>query len=95
LRRGFFQSPKIVFGENALSYLEQVQEKRPFVVTDAMMKSLGFVKRVEDHLTLSEIQSAEFVQVEAGPPLETEQACVRLKGFVKRLETCAGGVWLD
>jgi alcohol dehydrogenase class IV len=72
----FFRSPKIVFGEDALSYLEQVHGKRAFIVTDAMMKSLGFVKRVEDHLNLAEIQTSEFNQVEAEPSLETVRACV-------------------
>jgi alcohol dehydrogenase class IV len=71
----FFRSPKIVFGEDALSYLEQIQGKRAFIVTDRIMESLGFVKIIESHLTVAEIQTACFEQVEPEPSLETVHAC--------------------
>jgi len=30
----FFDSPKIIFGEDALSHLEQIEGKKCFIVTD-------------------------------------------------------------
>jgi alcohol dehydrogenase len=71
----FFRSPKIVFGEDSLSYLEQIHGKRAYIVTDETIQSLGFVKKVENHLAIAEIQTASFDRVEAEPSLETVQAC--------------------
>jgi alcohol dehydrogenase len=73
----FFRSPKIVFGEDALCYLEQIQGKRAFIVTDRVMGSLGFVKNIENRLAVAEIQTARFEQVEPEPSLETVQACTK------------------
>ena len=42
----FFNSPEIVFGEEALSYLERLEGKRAFVVTDAVISKLGHAARV-------------------------------------------------
>jgi alcohol dehydrogenase class IV len=71
----FFRSPKIVFGDDALSYLEQVKGKRAFIVTDTTMQSLGYTKKVENHLAVAQLQTANFDQVEAEPSLETVLAC--------------------
>ncbi len=67
----FFNSPEIVFGEDALSYLEQLQGQRAFIVTDATLASLGFPDRVQERLARAGIDSLVFAEVEPEPSLQT------------------------
>ena len=73
----FFRSPFIVFGEDALSHLEQVTGRRAFIVTDAVMEKLGYVQKVQDRLAIAGIRSAYFAEVEPEPNLKTVRACAR------------------
>jgi len=73
----YFQSPKIVFGEDALLELEQIRGQRAFIVTDANVARLGFVKRVQAHLEAAGIQSAVFSEVEPDPSVHTALRCAR------------------
>ena len=66
-----FSSPKIVFGDDALEYLENLQGRRAFSVTDANMLAFGFVERVQQHLTAAGLESAVFAEVEPNPSLQT------------------------
>jgi len=45
----FFNSPEIAFGEDALSYLDEIEGRRALIVTDQNMVRLGFVDRVIGH----------------------------------------------
>lgn len=63
-----FKSPFIVFGEEALCYLERIQARRVFIVTDANIVRLGLVQLVTNHL---EAQYTIFDQVEPEPSLQT------------------------
>jgi acetaldehyde dehydrogenase/alcohol dehydrogenase len=69
----YFRSPKIAFGEDALSELEQVQAQRAFIVTDPVMQALGFVERVQSRLQANGIACAAFAEVEPDPSLETSR----------------------
>lgn len=71
----FFKAPHIIFGEEALSHLEQVGGTRAFIVTDAVMEKLGFVDKVQEHLKAAGIVSAVFSDVEPNPSLETVHRC--------------------
>lgn len=66
-----FSSPKVVFGDDALEYLENLQGRRAFFVTDANMLAFGFVERVQQHLTAAGLESAVFAEVEPNPSLQT------------------------
>lgn len=66
-----FSSPRIVFGEDALNYLEELRGRRAFFVTDANMVRLGFVERVQKHLRAAGLESAVFADVEPEPSLQT------------------------
>jgi alcohol dehydrogenase class IV len=61
----FFRSPIIVFGDDALSYLEQIKGRRAYIVTDGTIQSLGFGKKVFNHLAVASVQTASFDRVEA------------------------------
>lgn len=71
----YFRSPHIVFGEDALSHLDQITGRRAFIVTDPVMQELGFVKLVQERLDVAGIKSAVFSQVEPESSLETVHCC--------------------
>ncbi len=66
-----FSSPKVVFGDDALEYLENLQGSRAFFVTDANMVAFGFVARVQERLAVAGLESAVFGEVEPNPSLQT------------------------
>jgi len=67
----YFNSPLIVFGEEALSELSQLEGRRAFLVTDANMVQLGFVDRVLSKLTEAGFECQMFAEVEPDPAFET------------------------
>jgi alcohol dehydrogenase class IV len=67
----FFKSPEIAFGEDALSYLQQLEGKRAFIVTDAVVAKLGHATRVEAMLRENGFDVTIFDQVESDPSVET------------------------
>jgi alcohol dehydrogenase class IV len=73
----YFTSPKIVFGEDALSHLEQLKGKRAFIVTDANVARLGFAERVQARLGVAGIESTVFAEVEPEPSLRMVRRCAQ------------------
>jgi alcohol dehydrogenase class IV len=69
----FFNSPEIVYGEDALSYLGDLPGGRAFIVTDATLYRLGFTAQIEAHLERAAITSTVFAEVEPEPSLQTVQ----------------------
>ena len=67
----FFSSPEIVFGEDALSYLSEIEGHRAFIVTDQNMVRLGFVELVAEQLKQAGTEYQVFAEVEPDPSLET------------------------
>jgi alcohol dehydrogenase class IV len=67
----FFKSPEIVFGEDSLGYLERVEGRRAFIVTDSVIVKLGHVARVQQVLEGAGLEVAVFDRVEPNPSLET------------------------
>jgi alcohol dehydrogenase class IV len=66
----FFNSPEIVFGEDALSYLSEIEGERAFVVTDQNMVRLGFVDLVAKQLKAAGMEYQTFVEVKPNPSFE-------------------------
>ena len=66
----FFSSPLVVFGEGALSYLEQLSGRKAFIVTDETLARLGFAERVAKVLA-PRMQVEVFTAVEPDPSLDT------------------------
>jgi alcohol dehydrogenase class IV len=67
----YFNSPLIVFGEEALSELASIEGHRAFIVTDANIARLGYVDMVGEKLTAAGLQYQVFAEVEPDPSLET------------------------
>jgi alcohol dehydrogenase class IV len=75
-----FDSPQIIFGDGALSYLAQVRGRRACIVTDSMMVKHGFVDLVKEQLGYAAIESLVFDEVEPEPSLDTVRRGARLLG---------------
>jgi len=69
----YFRSPEIVFGRDALDHLTHLSGNRAFIVTDPVIRQLGFVEKVRDKLKVADIASETFSEVEAEPTLEMIQ----------------------
>lgn len=70
----FFKSPEIVFGEEALAYLDQLKGRRAFIVTDATMVKMGHVARVRKALEASGFEVGVYDAVEPDPSIEQVRA---------------------
>lgn len=66
-----FSCPLIVYGDNALEYLAQIQGKKAFIVTDKNIVKLGLTKLVTDQLDAVNIQWEIFDEIEPEPSLNT------------------------
>jgi len=67
----YFNSPLIVFGEDALCELASIQGHRAFIVTDANIARIGHVDVVGEKLAAAGLQYQVFADVEPDPSLET------------------------
>lgn len=67
----YFDSPQIVFGEDALCRLEELRGRQAFIVTDPTLLRLGLAERVQKHLACAGIPSVVFDDVEPDPSLDT------------------------
>jgi len=67
----YFVTPEVVFGQDAVSRLAQLEGKAAFIVTDGNMVKLGFVDKVKEQLSQAGIESSVFDGVEPDPSVET------------------------
>jgi len=74
----YFVVPKVVFGQDALSHLAELNGKSAFIVTDKNIVKLGFVDKVKEQLSQAGIQATVFDEVEPDPSLQTVQKGVAL-----------------
>ncbi|RME81033.1 MAG: iron-containing alcohol dehydrogenase [Caldilineae bacterium] len=78
----FFDCPEIVYGEDALSQLEELQGERAFIVTDPVLHGLGFTERVARLLRRAGLEVEAFTEVEPEPSLQTVQkGAERMRAF--------------
>jgi alcohol dehydrogenase class IV len=67
-----FTSPRtIVFGEEALEYLKELEGKRAFIVSGRSVSKLGITSRVADSLIEAGMEVRVFDQVEPEPSVDT------------------------
>jgi alcohol dehydrogenase class IV len=67
----FFRSPEIVFGQDALDYLLDLEGHRALIITDRNMEALGLLQQVTVRLDRAKIGIAVFAEVEPNPSLDT------------------------
>jgi alcohol dehydrogenase class IV len=74
----YFVVPEVVFGQDALTRLTELQGKSAFIVTDKNIVSLGFIDKVKEQLSQTGIESSVFDEVEPDPSLQTVKKGVAL-----------------
>jgi alcohol dehydrogenase class IV len=67
----YFNSPQIVFGEDALCRLEELHGRQAFIVTDANVQHLQLDRLVQQRLEQAGIPSVVYAGVEPDPCLDT------------------------
>jgi len=67
----YFKSPEVVFGEDALAHLQQLQGSRAFIVTDPTLAQLGVAARIESLLSDAGFATALYAEIEPEPSLQT------------------------
>ena len=67
----WFAIPKIVFGEDALSELEQIKGKKAIIVTDKVINELGLAEKVTNMLCEKQWETAVWDGVESDPKVST------------------------
>ncbi|MBW7883602.1 MAG: iron-containing alcohol dehydrogenase [Caldilineaceae bacterium] len=67
----YFSSPMIVYGEEALSHLQQIEGSRALIVTDGTLARLGIASRIETLLREAGFETCTFAEVEPEPSLQT------------------------
>jgi alcohol dehydrogenase class IV len=67
----YFVSPEIVFGEDALDALDELEGRRALIVTDTALVQLGLVDKVKAHLDRAGVEVHVFDAVEPDPSVQT------------------------
>ncbi len=67
----WFSIPRIVFGDDALSELEQIEGKKAIIITDKMINELGLAERVSNLLCEKQWETAIWDGVEPDPKVST------------------------
>lgn len=67
----YFRNPLIVFGDDALEHLREIQGRRALIITDENLVKLGFVEKVAKELKHAGIEYQVFAEVEPDPSIET------------------------
>jgi alcohol dehydrogenase class IV len=93
----FFASPNIIFGENALAYLDQIPMQRVMVISDATLLKLGLVDLITDSLKSRNIPFFIYTEIEPDPSIETVQkgAAVLLNWQPDWIVAVGGGSVID
>jgi len=87
----YFRAPQIVFGEDALTHLQNLDARRIAVVTDATLNRLGYARRVCEALPAGAV-AAVFDAIEPEPSLETARAgAAFLQSFAPDWIVAVGG----
>jgi alcohol dehydrogenase class IV len=67
----YFVSPEIVFGEDALSRIDDIDALRALIVCGKTVSRMGFVDIVKEHLDIAGIESQVFDEIEPEPTTAT------------------------
>ncbi|MCS7087435.1 MAG: iron-containing alcohol dehydrogenase [Thermoflexales bacterium] len=87
----FFRSPTLVYGDDALDYLRELNIHRALIVTDANIEAAGLVQKATERLD-SQAALAIFREVEAEPSLATVQrGAAALRAFDPQWIIAIGG----
>lgn len=87
-----FRSPEVIFGEDALDRLNDLEAERALIITDANLVQLGFAGQIQERLEAAEIDNSIFDGVEPDPSTQiVEQARSRMADYEPDLVIALGG----
>jgi alcohol dehydrogenase class IV len=87
-----FTSPEIVFGDDALNWLSDLEGSKAFIVTDRTLVKLGILQRVLDQLAYNNIDYEYFADVEPEPSIQTaEQVKQAIMNYRPEMVIALGG----
>lgn len=87
-----FTSPEIIFGDDALSWLSELEGSKAFIVTDRTLVKLGILQRVLDLLAGNNISYDYFADVEPEPSIQTaERAKQAIRKYQPEMVIALGG----
>jgi len=88
----FFSSPRIVYGEGALSNLVTIPGTRACIVTDIHLVDVGYVRQIEELLQTRGMETSIIDQVEPDPSIDTVKVgAERMLEFEPDLIIALGG----
>jgi alcohol dehydrogenase class IV len=88
----WFSTPRVVFGEDALTEMELLEGKKAFIVTDKVVNQLGLAEKVCRILTDNMWSAAIWDGTESDPKVSTvKQAAEAMKHFGADLIIAVGG----
>jgi alcohol dehydrogenase class IV len=88
----WFSVPKVAFGEDALSELEQLAGERAFIVTDRVIADLGYAKRVGDLLESNGWKVSVWDSAEPDPRVSTVvEVSAKMENFAPDTIIAIGG----
>lgn len=74
-----FTGPRtIIFGKESLEYLKEIKGERALVITDKVIRRLGFVDKIANYLREGGISIRVFDEVEPDPSTETVSKAARI-----------------
>jgi len=74
-----FTGPRtIIFGKESLEYLKEIKGERALVITDKVIRRLGFVDKIANYLKEAGISIRVFDDVEPDPSTETVSKAARI-----------------
>lgn len=66
----FFVGPEIIYGENTLNYLEQLEGNRAFIMADPSIIKMNFMKQIEEMLIQKHITYDIYSDIKPNPSIE-------------------------
>jgi len=67
----YFSCPTIVFGDDALEHLREIQGTRALIITDSNIVKLGYAEQVSNELIKAGLECRIFDEVEPDPSMQT------------------------
>lgn len=93
----FFVGPEIIYGENTLNYLEQLEGSNIFIMADPSIIKLDFMKQIEEKIIRKNISYDIYSDIKPDPSIEdiTKALSIYAKADPDILIAIGGGSAID
>jgi alcohol dehydrogenase class IV len=88
----YFISPDVVYGEDAVSCLDELEGTKAFIVTDQNIINMGMIDHVTEHLSKTGMEYMVYDQVESEPSIENvKRGAESISAYEPDWIICLGG----